>query len=443
MNLDRLARREFLRLAGVGVATLPGATLFANEDLRLGRLVHKDEKLRIACVGCGGKGASDVRGVSGEAIVALCDVDAARARKTFSAFPKAERYKDYRKMLLDMDDEIDAVTVSTPDHMHFPVAMMAIEMGKHVFVQKPLAHTVWEARELTLAARRHKVITQMGIQGHCGEGIRLLQEWLDADAIGPVREVHCWTNRPIWPQGVQWPQEEEAPPANLDWNLWLGTAKARPYSSVYAPFKWRGWWDFGCGALGDIGCHAMDAAFHALELGAPSSVESISEGGTDFTAPEWSVVTYQFPARGDKPPVKLVWHDGNKTPERPEALEAERNLPGGIGGQLFYGEKGTIMASDVYCKSARIIPEAKMKTFQRPPKTLARSPGIYQEWIEACKGGPAPGANFDYSGPLSEMVLLGNLSVRTGQRIEWDAQDMACTNLPAANRYVRHPYRTF
>lgn len=444
MSLQALDRRDFLKALGTGAAAvLPAGGLLAKGKIREGRILDPEEKLRIACVGCGGKGSSDIRAVAGENIVALCDVDFNRAQDIFTAFPKAERYRDYRDMLIEMDDAIDAVTVSTPDHMHFPAAMMAIEMGKHVFVQKPLTHTVWEAREIARAARRHKVVTQMGIQGHCMEGIRLLKEWLDADAIGPVQEVHYWTDRPIWPQGIPWPPESQEPPATLDWNLWLGVARERPYNDAYLPFKWRGWWDFGCGALGDIGCHAMDAAFYALDLGSPTSIESVSEGGTDFVAPKWSIVTYQFPEKGNRPPVKVVWHDGNKQPERPGDLEPDRKLPGGIGGQLFYGERGTIMAYDSYCRTIRLIPEEKMKTFERPPKSIPRSPGLYQEWIDGCKGGPVPGANFDYAGPLSEMVLLGNLSVRTGQRIEWNARDMTCTNVPEANRYVRHPYRVF
>ncbi|MBN2452060.1 MAG: Gfo/Idh/MocA family oxidoreductase [Lentisphaeria bacterium] len=439
-----LQRRDFLRAAGVGAAAfcLP-RPLFAEAPVRKGRPVQ-GRKLNIACVGCSGKGGSDIEGVSSENIVALCDVDYDRARGAFRKYPKAKQYRDYRAMLLEMDREIDAVTVSTPDHMHFPVAMMAIQMGKHVFVQKPLAHTVWEAREIAAAARRHRVVTQMGIQGHCGEGIRLLKEWLDADAIGPVREVHYWTDRPIWPQGIPTPDKAEPVPSSLDWNLWLGVARERPYNSAYAPFKWRGWWDFGCGALGDIGCHMMDAGFHALEFGSPTSVEAVSEGGTEDSAPVWSIVTYQFPARGDKPPVKVIWHDGKKMPPRPEELEPERKLPGGGGGQLFFGEKGTILVNDMYCGSCRIIPEAKMQEFERPPKTLPRSPGLYREWILACKGeGPAPGANFDYAGPLSEMVLMGNLAVRTGQRIEWDGTHMVCTNIEAANRFVRKAYRVF
>ena len=435
-------RREFLKASALAAAALPAIDTF-GAPRREGRIV-RGRKLNIACVGCGGKGASDIAGVRGENIVALCDVDFARAAATFAEYPDAPRYRDYRHMLLELDEKIDAVTVSTPDHMHFPVAMMAIAMGKHVFVQKPLTHTIAEARALASAAREHRVVTQMGIQGHAGRGIRTLKEWLAADAIGPVREVHYWTDRAIWPQGIDRPAEAQTPPPTLDWNLWQGVAPERPYHSCYAPFKWRGWWDYGCGALGDIGCHAMDAAFWTLGLGSPTSVSAVTSDRHSETAPKWSKVTYQFPARDGRPAVKVVWHDGNQAPARPRELEEGRDLPGGIGGQLFYGEKGTILAYDSYCNSIRLIPETKMKAFARPASTIPRSPGLMPEWVLACKGeGPAPGANFDYAGPLTEMVLLGNLAVRTGQSIEWDGPSMRCTNLPEANQYVAKTYRVF
>jgi len=438
-----ITRRTFLRGAAAAAPFFVSRYgLAAVRENRKGRIV-RDRKLNVACVGCGGKGWGDTAAMGGENVIALCDVDYNRARGTFNRYPKAKRYRDYRHMLLEMGKEIDAVTVSTPDHMHYPVARMAVSMGKHVFVQKPLTHTVAEARDLAQAAREHEVATQMGIQGHAKEGIRLLKEWLDADAVGKVHEIQYWTNRPIWPQGIERPGEVHDVPGTLDWNRWLGVAPERPFNSCYHPFRWRGWWDFGCGALGDIGCHAMDAAFWALDLGSPTSVEAVTSGVNDETAPKWSIVTYQFPARGKRPAVKVVWHDGNKKPERPRDLEPERKLPGGIGGQLIFGDKGTMMANDVYVSSIRIIPEAKMKAFQRPEKTLPRSPGHVKEWLDACKGGKPPGANFDYAGPLTEMVLLGNLAVRTGKKIEWDSKNLRCTNVPEANPYVRKPYRVF
>jgi predicted dehydrogenase len=398
------------------------------------------ETLNIACIGVGGKGASDVRGVSSENIVALCDVDEARAAGTFKRFPKAKRYRDFRRMLDGMDKTIDAVTVSTADHMHYPASMMAMKKGKHVFCQKPLAREVWEARRMAKAAEDTGVATVMGIQAHAWEGPRLLCEWLAAGAIGPVREVRFWTNRPIWPQGIDRPTDTPPVPKTLDWDLWLGRAPVRPYHPAYVPFKWRGWWDFGCGALGDIGCHLFDASFWALKLGHPTSVEAEVSGVHEETAPKWSVVTYQFPARGTLPPVKVSWYDGGKRPPRPPELEKSRKVRGEYGVYIL-GDKGTIMDNSYGCKSPRIIPETKMKAFleNRPPRTIPRAEGgdHYREWIKACKGGPACGADFRFSGPLTEMVLMGNLAVRTGKRVEWDGEKMEVTNLPELNRHIR------
>ncbi len=442
-------RRTFIKttgLAGAAFAALPPFDLaWADIPDRMGTFVE-GRKLNIACIGVGGKGASDIRGVASENIVALCDVDSERAQKSFEKYPDARQYKDFRKMLMEMDDQIDAVTVSTPDHMHFPAAMMAVTMGKHVFVQKPLTHTIEEARILTEAARKHKVATHMGIQGHSGTGIRRMREWMDAKAIGEVKELHIWTNRPIWPQGIAEPLPKADVPETLDWNLWQGVAPAREYGVGYTPFKWRGWWDYGCGALGDIGCHAFDCAFDVLKLNNPISVEAVSEQINDQTGPKWSIVTYEFAATDERGPIKLVWYDGDKRPERPAQLEEGRELPGNIGGQLWYGTEGTIMVSDAYCKSARIIPEADMQTFVKermPERTQEDSIGHYEEWIEACKGGAPAGANFDFAGPLTEMVLLGNLAVRSGKKIEWDSAKMLCTNVPDANQYVRKDYRSF
>ena len=444
-----MKRRDFSKTAGIGAfvfAALPSIGIsWADVPSRKGKPV-KGRKLNIACIGVGGQGASDVGNVASENIVALCDVDYAQAKNTFERFPEAKRYKDFRRMLLEMDDQIDAVTISTPDHMHFPAAMMAMKMGKHVFVQKPLAHTIEEARVLTETARKHRVATHMGIQGHAGTGIRRMREWMAVKAIGEVKEIHIWTDRPIWPQGIRKPLAKSEVPATLNWNLWQGVAPERDYGKGYLPFNWRGWWDYGCGALGDIGCHAFDCAFDVLKLDNPSSVEAVSDQINDQTAPKWSIVTYKFAAKKDRGPVKLVWYDGNKCPDRPKELEEGRNLPGGIGGQLWYGSKGTIMVSDVYCKSARIIPETEMRDFLKnrmPEKTEKNSIGHHKEWIEACKGGELGGANFNYSGPLTEMVLLGNLAVRTGKKIKWDAKNMRCTNVSSANRYVRKDYRVY
>lgn len=444
MGKGKLTRREFVKgsvaAAALGFAGCArGPALLIQEPGSL----PPGERLNIACIGCGGQGGRDIDGIRQENIVALCDVDGRRASETFKKFPGVRKFKDYRRMLETMDKEIDAVTVSVPDHSHYPAAMMAMAMGKHVFVQKPLTHTVWEARQLTLAARKYGVATQMGNQGHAKEGVRLFCEWIWAGAIGPVREVHIWTNRPIWPQGMDRPRWKMTPPATLDWDLWLGTAPYRPYHRGYAPFNWRGWWDFGTGALGDMACHTADAFFFALKPGAPVSVEAESSPVNGESAPEWSIVTFQFPARGEMPPVKLVWYDGKKTPPRPPELEADREMP--ESGQFWYGDDGIIMDTTDYCESPRIIPEAKMREFlpNRPDKSIPRVPesNHYLEWLTACKGGTPAGSNFDYAGPFTEAILLGNVAIRTGQKIEWDAANMRITNLPEANRLIHPPYR--
>lgn len=449
--MSRFTRREFMTAIGAaaamtGCARYPVDFFYRDGEVRRPRVIPPGEKLNVACIGFGGKGKTDSLEMASENVVALCDVEdnPRKSEDVLAAYPDAKRYKDYRKMLTEMDDEIDAVTISTPDHTHFPAAMMAIEMGKHVYLQKPMTRTIWEARELMLAARHHGVVTQMGNQHHSEEEPRLLIEWIDAGAIGDVYEVHTWSNRPIWPQGIDRPTDRMRVPRSLDWNLWLGTAPKRNHHEAYVPFNWRGWWDYGCGALGDMGCHIIDAPFWALELGYPTSVEAETSPVNDETFPAWSIVTYEFPRRGSKPPVKMVWYDGGKMPKRPKELEKGRELPV-EGGQLFVGRKGTIMAKGA-CGSPRIIPETKMRKFlrNRPPKTLPRSIGHYKEWIAACKGGDVtPGSNFEYAGPLTEVVLLGNLAIRFGKKIEFDPDTMTVKNLPEANSYIRPEYRTF
>ena len=446
MNEFRMDRRQFLKATGVTAAALalPGCVSEADYTHAIPKkYCPPDRKLRIAGVGCGGRGGADIANVAGEEIVALCEVDAARGAATFRQFPDARRYKDYRQMLIEMHDQIDAITVGTPDHMHFPIAYMAMQMGKHVYVEKPLSHTVWEARMMTQAARQYGVVTQMGNQGHANEGTRLLKEWVQAGAIGPVREIHFWTNRPGWPQGQHRPPEVDPIPPTLDWNRWLGVAPERPYNKGYQPFSWRGWWDFGCGALGDMACHIMDAGFWAVDLKYPISVEAISEGGTEESAPKWSIITYQFPARGNQPPVTVKWYDGGKKPPRPKELESNRELA--QNGQILIGNNGVIMDGTAYCQSPRLLPEKRMQEYQRPEKTIPRIPegSPHLEWINGCKGGPLPGSNFDYSGPLTEMVLLGNLAIRLGRKIEWDGPNMRPTNAPEAEALLRKPYRIF
>jgi predicted dehydrogenase len=434
MHEPLFSRRALLKGAASAAAVMSLPRYLAAQDgtIRTPRAIAPDEKLNIACVGCGGKGVTDVQEVSSENIIALCDVDWSRARKIAEAFPNVPRFQDYRVMLREMDAQIDAVTVTTPDHMHYPIAKMAIEMGKHVYVQKPLTHSVWEARQLAELARRHKVATQMGNQGQAEEGLRVLCEYLWAGAIGPVREVHVWTNRPIWPQAIERPKGEVPVPPTLDWNLWLGVAPERPYNPAYHAFKWRGWLDFGTGALGDIGCHSFAPIQRALKLGPPITVEAVSSPLFKETYPAASIVRYRFPAREDMPAVKLTWYDGGLKPPRPELLEDEREL--GEGGTIYIGDKGVIY-------NGRLLPESRMREYPPPPKTLPRSPGHYREWLLACKGGAPAGSNFDVSGPQAETVLLGNIALLTKKKLQWDPANLQITNVPEANAYLRRNYR--
>ena len=444
MQDSSLTRRTFLAAAGgaAAVAARPAWGLMRSaRTVRKGRVIT-GRKINIASVGCGGQGGHDIGQFAGERVVALCDVDFARAVGTFKRFPDARRFRDFREMLTEMDEQIDAVQISTPDHMHFPVAMMAIERGKHVYLQKPITHTVVEARLLTEAARRHNVVTQMGNQGHSNEGTRLVKEWIEAGVLGDVREVHLWTNRPVWPQNIALPEKGLPPPPTLDWNRWLGVAPLRPYHTAYMPFAWRGWWEWGCGAIGDMGCHTMDACFWALNLGAPSRVRAEVDGGSAFSCPAGSAVTYEFPARGGLPPVTVTWSDGSRKPPRPAALEAEREMSGS--GQLYVGSKGVIMDTGDYCDSPRLIPERAMKSFTRPPKTLERvKNGHYQNWLQAIRGEiEAPVSNFDYAGPLTEMALLGNVAIRAGVPFRWDAKTLRCDR-PEAQAFIDKSYRMF
>lgn len=438
-SADKLTRRAFTGR----VASATAASLFAPSIL-LGDGVSPSSKINIACVGVGGKGKQDVEAAAeGNNIVALCDVDPRQAAVTYANFPRARRFKDYRVMLEKMDREIDAVTVSTPDHMHFPVAMLALQMGKHVCVQKPLTNTIWEAHQLLKASRKYKVVTQMGIQGHTNEGIRLLKEWLDAGAIGAVREIIYWTNRPTWVQDptIQFPAQSVPP--GVDWNLWQGTVQERPYNEKIMPSSWRAWWDYGAGALGDIGCHALDAGFWALDLGSPQWVEASTTPLSKTIAPRTTHLVYQFPARGERPPVKVTWLDGGLMPARPPEFAPDQKL-NPEWGQLFVGDTGTILVSDTYCNSFQLLPETRMKDFQPPEKTLERSPtpGLPQnEWTYCIKNGKTPGANFEYSVPLTEMVLIGNLAIRARQRVEWDGPSQRVTNAPFANDFLKRDYR--
>ncbi|UCE47772.1 MAG: Gfo/Idh/MocA family oxidoreductase, partial [Phycisphaerales bacterium] len=392
-------------------------------------------KLNVACIGVGGMGASDVSQMRGENIVALCDVDWAHAAKTFEQHPDAKKYRDFRKMLDTEGDRLDAVTVSTPDHIHAVAAMAAIKRGKHVYCQKPLAHDVYEVRKLTEAAREHKVMTQMGIQIHAEPAVKRVAEIIKSGLIGKVRKVDIWSGK-NWGGGTR-PTESMPVPETLDWDLWLGPAPWRPYHKTYLPGQWRRWWDFGTGTLGDMGCHIIDPVFWALDLGYPLSVEAKPNKFNDETYPTATSVRWEFPARGDLPPVTVTWYDGDRRPFLPRDLEPGRRLPGQ--GGLYYGTKGTILAP--HMGNPRLIPEAKMKGFKMPEPFLGRGVNHYQQWINACKGGPKPTANFDYSGPLSETILFGNVAARAGKKLFWDGPNLNVTNAPEANEYLRRQYR--
>jgi hypothetical protein len=409
----------------------------------LGGPGHKapGEKLNLAGIGVGGQGAGDLREMAGENIVALCDVDGKYAAHTFKTYPKAEVYKDYR-VLLEKRKDIDAVMIATPDHMHAPITVAALRAGKHVYVEKPMAHTIEEARVMTRVAKETGLVTQMGNNGHGGEGLRLTREWIQAGAIGPVREIHCWSDRPgnWWKQDRDRPGDRPPVPAGLDWNLWLGAAPQRPYHPWYCPVAWRGWFDFGTGALGDMAIHNMDPAFYALDLEAPTAVEPRTSPLKKESYPAWQILTYEFAAKGDRPAVKLTWYDGGKLPPRPAGLEADRRLEDN--GIYFVGALGTILCGG-WSGPPRLVPESKMKDFHRPPRTIPRSIGHRAEWIEACKQGKPEDAKagFAYSGPFTEALLVGNLASRLQKRIQWDGAAMRAVDAPEADAIIRKHYR--
>ena len=446
-------RRRFLG----GAAGVAAFTIIPRHVLGGAGQPAASDKLNIAGIGVGGQGAGDLSNLASENIVALCDVDERQAAGTFSKFPNARRYKDFRVMLDKEQKNIDAVVVATPDHVHAVATMAAIEAGKHVFCEKPLTYSMYEAREVAKAAREAKVATQMGNQGHSSEGIRLICEWIWDGAIGTVREVHAWTTHAVWPQGMERPKDTPPVPATLDWDLWLGPAPYRPYHPSYLPMLWRGWWDFGTGGLGDMGCHNLDPVFWALKLGHPTRVEASCSIYVPYVTwdkpfnnesyPQASIVRYQFPARGELPPVELTWYDGGLMPRRPPEMAPRLRLGDKLGGVIFVGDKGKLICGS-YGSSPRLIPESRMKEYKRPAQSIPRSVGHYREWVEACKGGKPAGSNFDYAGPMTEVILLGNVAVRMslktlekGLCLEYDGPNMKVTNLPEANEYLRRTYR--
>lgn len=442
---ERISRRSFMTTAA---ATTAAFTIVPRSVLGGPLHVPPSEKLNIAGVGVGGRGSSNMNALSdeGQNLVALCDIDWRHASGIFRRYPKAKQYKDFRKMLDKEEKNIDAVVVSTADHCHAVASINAMKRGKHVYCEKPLTHSVFEARAVAKAARENKVATQMGNGGQASEERRLIAEYIWAGAIGDVREVHIWTDRPnrgafgeYWPQGVDRPKDTPAVPDYLDWDQWLGPAPARPYHPAYLPFKWRGWWDFGTGALGDIGCHSLDPTVRALKLGAPLTVEACSTRVNNETYPLGSIVTYHFGARGKMPPLKLVWYDGGLKPARPEGMDPRWQM--GTNGSLYIGDKG-IMSGHI------VMPKARREEFGKPEKVIPRSPGHYTEWINACKGGEPAGSNFDHAGPMTETVLLGNVALRMTlreklfrEKLQWDPEKMQFTNVPEANEFLHREYR--
>jgi len=404
--------------------------------------------LNIAAIGVGGRGWADLKGVGGENIVALCDVDARQTGRAYKEFPNAKRFSDFRKMLDEVDKQIDAVTVATPDHTHAVACMAAMKRGKHVYCEKPLAHSIHEIRELRRAARENSIIAQLGNQGHSSGTIRTFCEWIWDGAIGNVTEVHaaCSAFKDVYCQIHKLPllKEKHEVPAELDWDLWLGPAKLRPYHPAYVPWNWRGWLPFGTGAIGDWICHVVDPAFWALELDAPQTVQAEVDGYDPKehadVYPAGTTITYEFPAKGERGPVKLVWYDGNKQIPRPEELEEGRNPPGT--GAVVIGDKGAIMHGSHGAGGVRIIPEAKMQEYERPEPTIPRVPGHHQDWLDAVREGRQAGSNFDYGGPLTEIALLGAIAIKfPGVKLAWDADKMCFTNCDEANAYVAPPYR--
>ncbi len=439
-----ISRRGFI---GTSATALAGLTIVPSHTVSgLGHTAPSD-KLNVAGIGFGGRGKSVLANVAKtENIVALCDVDWNKSVEgVFATYPGAKRHKDFR-LMLDNQKDIDAVVIGTPDHTHAIISLEAMKHGKHVYTEKPLTHTVQEARILTLAARKYKVATQMGNQGQAGDDPRRLREMIWDGVIGPIHEVHVWTDRPnkglsdtYWPQGVNRPGNTPPVPDTLDWDLFLGPAPLRPYHPSYHPFNWRGWLDFGTGALGDIGCHSLDPVFRALKLKYPVSLQGISTLVNEESYPLGSIIRYDFPARKKMPPLTLTWYDGGLRP--PLIKELEEGMKMEAGGTLFIGKKGKIL-------DGVIVPKSLREAYKKPKPYIPSSPGHEMEWILACKGGEPAGSNFDWAGPLTETVLLGNIAIRKelrdkmgGQVLQFDPENLSFPNLPEADRFLRSEYR--
>lgn len=470
MPSKNFPRRKFIQTGAIGLA---GFTIVPRHVLGRGHVAPSD-KLRIAGIGAGGKGESDLSEFAKSKqveIVALADVDDRASAKTRGRFSKAKYYHDFREMLDKEKDNFDACSISTPDNTHAIATLSAMQLGKHVYTQKPLTHDIYEARVLTEAAKKYKVVTQMGNQGGSGDGVRRTQELVASGLIGDVTEVKCWTNRPVWPQGIPTPAGKFDLPKELNWDLWMGPAKMIDYNPAYLPFNWRGWWAFGTGALGDMACHIMDPVFRCLPILYPSSVEcsvaSIWKAMWDDTTnqdscPPSSIIHLSYPRTDGKPgEIKVSWHDGGLLPERPDELLPEEAFGNWDGGVLFIGSKGKLLA-DCYGANPRLLPTKLMKETTLPAETLARVPeGHYLQWVNACiagHGNATTSSPFEFAGPFTESILIGNLAIRswmmrnpnlTGQedkylgrkKLIWDSNKMQITNFEPANQFVKREYR--
>ncbi|MCC6511443.1 MAG: Gfo/Idh/MocA family oxidoreductase [Pirellulaceae bacterium] len=421
-------RRQVIKAAGAAVAV---SSVGYWSGLAAAQSKSPNEKLNLACIGTANRALDNIKEVLHENIVALCDVDKNYLDQRLGQFKEARPYRDYRELIDKEGDKIDAVVVAVADHHHAPATVRASKAGKHVYCEKPLSHTVGEARLVAKLAKEKGLATQMGTQIHAGENYRRVVEMIQSGAIGDVHEVHVWIGK-AW-GGGDLPTETEKAPEYLDWNLWLGPAAERPFAKGrYHPAQWRRWWAFGSGTLGDMGCHYMDLPFWALELTHPTTIESEGPPVHAETAPEGMVARYEFPARGNKPPVKLTWYDGNMIPK----TLYEQKMPGA--GVLFVGSTGMMFADyDKY----RFFPTEKFSGYKPPAPTIPRSIGHHKEWLKACRDGSPTTCNFQYSGGLSESVLLGTVAYRVGKKLQWDAEQLKATNAPEADKMINKSYR--
>jgi len=447
-----MSRRQFTK-GSLAAAVLIGETIeLRAEPLQQAAETAKDQ-LRVAVVGAGGRGADNLQDLrtTGVKIVALCDCDERRAADSFKAYPDAKKYADWRK-LFDASTTFDAVLVATPDHNHAIISIAAMKLGKHVYCEKPLAHSIWEARQMAAVAKKAGVVTQMGTQGHAFEGTRRAVEVFKSGVLGAVTELHVWTDRPKnwWPQGVGRPLGSPPVPQGLDWDVWLGPAPSRPFHPDYVPFKWRGFWDFGTGALGDMGVHNLDTAFWGLGLTAPTAVKikdrspTFADPSSRESLPQWSILEFQFPARGDQLPVRMTWYDGGKLP--PAELFHGEPIPNRDGGSLAIGSKGSLLTRTWHGGESEadmfvLLPRKKFVDFRPPPRTLPRVRSHHHEWVSACRADGQTFSNFGYASVLTESLLAGDLALRIGKDIRWDSSAVKAVGCPEADQYIRPEFR--